>query len=208
MNRTRILLVEEDILLRETLGLLLATEADLTIAAQCATQAEAMEAFSRMPVDLVLIEAGQASGDANEFVTRARAAGYQGKFLLMTSGFSRQSSVKSLQLGVSGILLKSRGLAGMLRAIRLVASGEAWMDRDMIEVLASPTDESLTGREQQVLHGVLDGFTNKMIAERMGVKEATVKAVLRRMYRRSGVESRAQLIRAALEGSLGRNSAR
>jgi DNA-binding NarL/FixJ family response regulator len=203
MNRTRSLLVEGDTLLRDALVRLLASEADLTIAAQCATPAEAIEAFGRIPVDLVLVEAGQGFDEVNEFVALARTTGYAGKFLLMTSGFNRQSSLRALQLGVSGILLKSRGLERMLRAVRLVASGEAWMDRDVIEILANPPGEALTAREQQVLHGVLDALTNKMIAERMGVPESTVKGILRRIYQRSGIRSRAQLTRAALEGSLG-----
>jgi DNA-binding NarL/FixJ family response regulator len=197
MNRIQILLVEEDVLLREAVGRLLQAETDLAVVAQCGTQAEAIEALSRTPVDLVLIEAGP------EFVTHARAAGYEGKFLLMATDLNRQSSVKALQLGVSGIFLKSRGLEKLLRAIRLVASGEAWVERDMVQVLANGVDESVTERERQVLQGVLDGLTNKALAERMGVPEATVKAALRRLYRRSGAQSRAQLVRASMEGSFG-----
>jgi DNA-binding NarL/FixJ family response regulator len=60
----------------------------------------------------------------------------------------------------------------------------------------------MTESEQQVLQGVLDGLTNRMIAERMGLPAATVKAALRRLYRRSGVQGRGQLMRAALQGSL------
>lgn len=201
MDPTKILLVAEDVLFRESLGRLLDGEADLVVSGQCGTAGEALAALERSPPDLILIET-QAGGDAaNEFVTRARQAGYRGKFLLLAAGLDRQSSVKALRLGVSGIFLKSRGLETLLRAVRQVAGGEAWVERDMIQALAESAEHPVTSADQQVLQGVLDGLTNRAIAVRMGIHEATVKAALRRMYRRSGVQSRAQLIRATLEHS-------
>ena len=199
MDPTKILLVAEDVLFRESLGRLLDGEADLLVAGQCGTAAEALEALDRSPADLILIET-QAGGEAaNEFVTCARLAGYHGKFLLLAAGLSRQSIVKALQLGVSGIFLKKRGLEMLLRAVRQVASGEAWVERDVLQALAQSAESPLTMAEQQVLEGVLDGLTNRAIAARMSVPEATVKAALRRIYRRTGVQSRSQLIRATLE---------
>ena len=203
MPRTQILLVEDDVLLRETLGRLLESEADLAVRGWCGTPAEALEALREAPVDLGLIEANTAPNLAHEFVIGARAAGYGGKFLLMTSTPTLRGSVKALQLGVSGIFLKSRGLEKLLHSIRIVASGETWVDRDIIQVLAQGVGEVLSDREREVLQGVLDGLTNRAMAERMGVPEATVNAALRRIFRRSGLRGRAQLIRAAMDGSLG-----
>lgn len=204
MAPTKILLVAEDVLFRESLARLLDGEADLVVAGQCGTAAEALKALDGSPVELILIETQTGGDAANEFVTRARQAGYRGKFLLLAAGLSRQSSVKALQLGVSGIFLKSRGLETLLRAVRQVASGEAWLERDLIQTLAESAEQPFSAAEQQVLEAVLDGLTNRAIAARMGVPEATVKAALRRIYRRSRVQSRAQLIRATLEHSAGR----
>lgn len=205
MAPTKILLVAEDVLFRESLGRLLDGEADLVVAGQCGTAAEALEALGRLPAELILIET-QAGGDAaNEFVTRARQAGYRGRFLLLAAALNRQSSVKALQLGVSGIFLESRGLETLLRAVRQVASGQAWVERDMIQALAESAEQSLNAADQQVREGVVDGLSNRAIAARMGVPEAKVKAALRRIYRRAGVQSRAQLIRATLEHSAGKD---
>ena len=201
MPRTQILVVEDDVLLREALSRPLSSEDDLAVSGQCGTPEEALAALREHPADLVLMAAG--ADPAHGFVTQARAAGYRGKFLLMTSGPALLRSVRALQLGVSGIFLKSRGFAKLLYAIRLVASGETWVERDTIQVLAAGVGEVLSDREQEVLRGVLDGLTNRNIAARMAVPEATVKAALRRVFRRSGVRGRAQLIRAAMEGWLG-----
>ena len=57
----------------------------------------------------------------------------------------------------------------------------------------------LTERQQRVLHGVFDGLTNKEIAGQIGVTESAVKATLQQLFRKAGVRSRAQLVRAAVE---------
>lgn len=61
---------------------------------------------------------------------------------------------------------------------------------------------SLTTREQQVLHSVLEGFTNKEIASQVGVSESAVKATLQQLFRKNRVRSRSQLVRIAIEGGL------
>jgi DNA-binding NarL/FixJ family response regulator len=61
----------------------------------------------------------------------------------------------------------------------------------------------LTEREQQVLRGVFEGLTNKEIGDRVGVSESAIKAVLQQLFRKGRVRTRAQLVRVAVEGSLG-----
>jgi DNA-binding NarL/FixJ family response regulator len=99
---------------------------------------------------------------------------------------------------VSGIFLRSRGLKKLLRAIRMVAAAEGWVGPEMVQVLTAGMGDAPTDLEDEVLRGVVDGLTNRMIAERLEVAEGSVKAVLRRLFRRHGVGSRARLIRATL----------
>ena len=100
------------------------------------------------------------------------------------------------------------------RAIRQVAAGEAWVDPEVLQLLAGPIAEPenrnlyrlLTKREQQVLEGVLDGQTNNAIAGQLGVSEGAAKAILREIFRKAGVRRRSQLVRVALTGSSGLGS--
>jgi DNA-binding NarL/FixJ family response regulator len=95
----------------------------------------------------------------------------------------------------------------LVEAIRLVAAGAMWVDADVVRDLAShvaaPGREppSLTKREEQVFQGVFEGLTNKEIAGRLDVPETTVKAVVQQLFRKTGVRTRGQLVRIALEGS-------
>jgi DNA-binding NarL/FixJ family response regulator len=91
-----------------------------------------------------------------------------------------------------------------------VAAGEAWVDLAVVQLLAGSITERgnpnldglLTKRERQVLQGVLDGYTNRIIAEHVGLSEGSAKAILREVFRKAGVRTRSQLVRVALTGPL------
>jgi len=92
-----------------------------------------------------------------------------------------------------------------------VAAGEAWVDLEVLQLLAGPIAERenrnlhslLTKREQQALEGVLDGLTNKAIAGQLGVSEGAAKTILRELFRKAGVRRRSQLVRVALTRVIG-----
>jgi DNA-binding NarL/FixJ family response regulator len=88
-----------------------------------------------------------------------------------------------------------------------VANGETWIDQRVIQLLADryPQYEvrlrgNLTDREQTVLAGVVDGFSNRKIGDQIGVSESSVKATLQQLFTKAGVRTRSQLVRIAMEG--------
>ena len=103
-----------------------------------------------------------------------------------------------------------------MQAIRLVAKGDVWVDHRVIQLLADQLidrypqledqrfDGALQDRERKVLLGILGGLTNKKIGDNMGLSESSVKNLVQRLFAKAGVKTRSQLVRVALEGSLGR----
>ena len=101
-----------------------------------------------------------------------------------------------------------------MRAIRLVANGEVWVDPKIIQMIAEQLidrypqfeDQESTGvledRERNVLLGILGGLTNKKIGSNMGLSESAVKNIVQRLFVKAGVKTRSQLVRVALESSL------
>jgi DNA-binding NarL/FixJ family response regulator len=90
----------------------------------------------------------------------------------------------------------------------MVANGEAWVDQKVIQLLADRCPGfdldwvgSLVEREQTVLYGVIDGLSNRKIGDKIGVTESTIKGVLQRLFSKTGVRTRTQLVRIALEAS-------
>ena len=208
-RRTRLTLLDSHGLFRESLGHLLSSEPDLEVVGQCSRCAEALELLATQAVDLTLLEFGNGAERCEEFISAARQAGYQGRFLLVTAGIDPARSAAALRLGASGIFLKCNSSSRLLQAIRLVASGEAWVDPKVIQLIAEryPRHEegglgSLTEREQVVLQGVLDGFTNKRIGSQVGVSESSIKATLQQLFDKAGVRTRSQLVRAVLDRTL------
>ena len=85
-----------------------------------------------------------------------------------------------------------------------------WVDQRVIQLMADGVHQSrraelrklLTEREQEVLRGIFEGLTNKEIAAQLDVSESAVKATLQQLFQKTGVRTRSQLVRIALEASL------
>jgi len=210
MSAIRLLLLDDHILFREGLSRLLASEPDFEMVGHCGTSAEALAMLRDHDVDIVLLDFDLGEDHGSQFISAARQAGYKGKFLMITAGMTATESSIALQLGASGIFLKHNSPVTLAKAIRLVASGEMWVDQRVIQLMADGVHHRedpgvrrlLTEREQQVLRGIFEGLTNKEIAAQIGVSEGAVKATLQQLFQKTRVRTRSQLVRIALEASL------
>ena len=118
------------------------------------------------------------------------------------------ATVRVLETGSEGIFLKHSSPAQLVEAIRRMVAGEPWLDpRAMRSLIAGATGKSeaqrssqiLTARERSVLKGVFEGLTNKEIATQLQVSEGSIKAVMQQLFDKTGVRTRSQLVRIALE---------
>jgi DNA-binding NarL/FixJ family response regulator len=211
MERIRLLLVDDHILFRDGLSRLLALEPDVEVVSGCGTIAEALETVGRRPVDIVLLDYDLGEHHGSHFISSARRAGFTGKVLMVTAGMTAKESSTALHLGASGIFLKHNSPGTLAKAVRLIMGGEIWVDPKVIQLMADRVDQPeeervsplLTEREQQVLRGIFEGLSNKEIGAQLGVTDGAVKATLQQLFQKTGVRTRSQLVRIALEGSLG-----
>jgi DNA-binding NarL/FixJ family response regulator len=212
MPRTRLLLVDDHVLFREGLSRLLASEPDCEVVGTCGSCAEALQILKSTKVDVVLLDYDLNQERAAQLITAARRGGFMGKILMVTAGMSAKESSGVLKLGVSGIILKHNPPGSLATAIRRVASAELWLDPKIVQLMAdevhqapeeAPSNLALTDRERQVLQGVFEGLANKEIAARLGISEGAVKSGLQQLFQKTHVRTRSQLVRMALEGSLG-----
>jgi DNA-binding NarL/FixJ family response regulator len=208
MDRIRLLLIDDHPLFREGLARLLGSCPDFEVVAQCGNSAEALRWLNRHDIDLVLLDFDLGDEPGNRFLTSARQCGYEGKVLIVTAGMTATESSSALKLGASGIVLKHSSLDILSSAIRRVAEGETWVDEKVALQMADRFPQTgsqgfawaLTEREDQVLRGVFEGLANKEIAAMIGVSESSVKAALQQLFDKTGVRTRSQLVRIALEG--------
>lgn len=202
----RILLVDDHVLVREGIARLLASQPDFRVAGEASTVDEAVEVVKRTPIDVVLLDINLGTHQGGAFLDMARNVGFAGKVLVVTAGVSRGEAHRLLDKGYSGIFLKHEGPPLLIERIRGLAAGEAPLPFSTtgIEIIESQNGPPLslstfTARELQVLRGVFAGLGNKEIAAELEISEPLVKAFVQQLFRKTGVRSRAQLVRVAME---------
>ena len=206
-KKVRLLLVDDHALFREGLGRLLEAEPDFEIIARCGSLEEALAALAGAPADVVLLDYRLDQQHGSEFIRRARAAGFAGKVVVVTAGLSDDEARELLLLGISGIFFKHDSPAVLSHCIREVMQGRAWLEPQYLQLLFQsdrpadnePGTKPLTERERAVLRSILEGLSNKEIGGRLGISESAVKGVLQQLFSKTGVRTRSQLVRIALE---------
>lgn len=206
-DRVRILLVDDHALFREGLARLLGAEAGFEVVAQCGTVDEAIAIVSTRPVDLVLLDVDLGAERGSELMRRVRQQDLPARVLVVTAGLTDTEAAWFLREGAAGIFLKHDPPAVLVRSIRQVMDGEASVDHriltGVLRMGAAPEDAQgkapLTSREREVLRGVLEGHANKEIAADLEISESSVKAALQQLFHKTGVRTRSQLVRIALE---------
>jgi DNA-binding NarL/FixJ family response regulator len=118
--RIRLVLLDDNILFRESLARLLVVERDLEVVAQCTIPAESLKVLSPDAVDVLLVRFAV----AKDFISCARRDGYGGKFLVIARDIDVKDTAAVLSRGASGVFLESEGPTRLIQAIRLIASGE------------------------------------------------------------------------------------
>ncbi len=200
--------MDDHSLFRESLSRLLEAEPDLRMAGTCASVGEALRSLDSGPVDVVLLDYDLGDEQGTVFLEEAKKRGFEGRVLMVTAGMSDSGTLRAFENGSAGVFLKHSPPAQLVEAIRKVAAGEMWLDSRAVQALVAgaavkseerQSGESLNARERAVLKSVFEGLTNKEIAGRMQISESSVKAVLQQLFDKTGVRTRSQLVRIALE---------
>jgi two-component system nitrate/nitrite response regulator NarL len=199
----RALLVDDHALFRESVSKVLATDGVLSID-HCATIREALQILAQRTYDIVLLDHDLGAERASQFLPAARQMGFEGRVLVVTAWVSDTEARRLLRQGVGGIFLKQGQLSELMEGIRTVMSGRTWLDRSLAQMSDDPSAAPqappvFNERQRKVLRFVLEGLSNKEIAWRLQISESYVKAILQSLFQKTGVRTRGQLVRVAVE---------
>lgn len=205
MNKIRALLVDDHAVFRESVASALAARPEFDVT-PCATIREALQTLAQSPVDLVLLDHDLGSERASQFLPAARQIGFAGRVLIVTAWVSDTEARRLVRQGVSGIFLKESPLSVLAESMRVVASGQTWLDKRYANLAAEQpsgtdpdTGPKFNERQRKVLRFVLEGLSNKEISGHLQISESYVKAILQSLFQQTGVRTRGQLVRVALE---------
>jgi two-component system, NarL family, nitrate/nitrite response regulator NarL len=198
---TRILVVDDHALFRESVSRVLRSEEKLEVE-HCGSIREALELLSQRQFDLVLLDHDLGAERASQFLPAARQAGFEGRVLVVTAWVSDNEARRLVRQGVAGIFFKHAPLGELTESIRTVMSGGTWLDQALASESETAGEASSTvfnERQRKVLRFVVEGLSNKEIAWRLQISESYVKAILQSLFQKTGVRTRGQLVRVAFE---------
>ena len=206
-EQLRILLIEDQLLIRAGLRLLIESQPGMQVVALAANREEALKFAACESPDLILLDLklGEESGLA--FLPELRAATPKARVLVLTSSKDVDVHRQAVRLGAAGIVLKDQEPELLIKAIRKVHAGEVWLDRtttgNLFHEMTQNSGEldpeqskiqSLTDREFQVIKLIAEGLKNKEIAKRLFISETTVTHHLSSIFSKLEVSDRLELV--------------
>jgi two-component system nitrate/nitrite response regulator NarL len=205
--KIRVLLIDDHTLFRESLARLLQSEPGFEIVTHCSSSADALRAVRERAIDIILLDLDLGSEKGADLLGSLREAGFAGKVLLVTAGANEREMPGLIRKGISGIFLKHNSPTLLVQGIRDAMKGKALFEQEFLKKVLEISEGSaseirhtrLTEREKHVLSLVFEGLTNKEVADRLQITESGVKSCLQHLFTKTGVRTRSQLVRVALE---------
>jgi DNA-binding NarL/FixJ family response regulator len=198
----RVLLADDQRVVREGLGTLLGLLEGIELVGTAADGEEALKLAAEHNPDVVLMDLRMPRMDGTEAIRRLTARGERPRAIALTTYADDASVLGALRAGARGYLTKDAGAEQIRAAVEAVARGEAALDpaiqHHVLAAVSTPqpaeAPDDLTPREVEVLGLIAEGLTNTEIAERLVVSAATVKSHVNHIFAKIGARDRAQAV--------------
>lgn len=210
MGRTRILIADDHVLVREGIRALLSLHEDVEVVGEASDGSEAIKLASKLSPDIILMDISMPGLGGLEATLEIKKANPEAKILVLSQYDDKEYVSRFLKAGVSGYILKKAVGDELMTAIRAVARGESYLypsiatsviDGFLVKGEPQVEDpfELLTDRELQVLKLIAEGLSHKEIAETLGISAKTVIAHQTHISEKTDLHSRAALIKYAYQ---------
>jgi DNA-binding NarL/FixJ family response regulator len=216
VTAVRVVLVDDDPLVRAGLRMILGGAPDIDVVAEAADGQDAVDVVLRETPDVVLMDIRMPRMDGLAATRRLVDRGTSARILVLTTFDTDDMVVTALSYGAAGFLLKDTSPAELVDAVRRVAAGQPILSpsvtAQLIATVTRPRDEAvqrsararltrLTEREREVAEAVSEGLTNAEIADRLHLGVATVKTHVGALFSKLDVTNRVQIARCLHEAT-------
>jgi DNA-binding NarL/FixJ family response regulator len=209
MSRIRLLIVDDQEIVRSGLRHLIASEPAIELIGEASSGEEALLLVEGVHPDVLLVDIRMPGMDGIEAARKLKALIPDAKILMLTA--HSEDYATAIAAGADGYLAKDISGAELIRAILSAAQGQSPIflslpTRDLPSLLAGvaarATDHDLSSRQMEVLRLLAQGETNALIAQKLFLSERTIKREVREIYQKLGVGSRAEAVASAYQQGL------
>ena len=203
---TRCLVVDDHRVLAEGLAILFGDNEDLELVGTVTSGEEAIEAVSKLKPQIVLMDVRLPGIDGVSAVKRIHQASPTTQFVMFTAYGDKRLLSDAIAAGARGYVMKVSPPADLLRAIRTVAEGKAFVDPSLSPALimqdgAGP-EQPLSEREREILQLLAEGFHTEEVARRIGLSVETVKSDTKRVIAKLQADTRTHAVAIALRQAI------
>lgn len=204
------MLVDDHAILRDGLRNLLEVEEDIQVVGEAVSGEEAIDKIKECDLDVIIMDINMPNMNGVE-VTRIVKKKYPLiKVLILTMHSHDEFFMAAIREGADGYLLKDAPFDQVIEAVRTVAKGESVIHPAMTKKLLSfhqqkqqdEEEHALTEREMEVIQCLVEGLSNKEIAERLFISDKTVKIHVSKIFKKLNVKSRSQVVIYAVQHKL------
>ena len=212
----RIVIADDHPIFRDGLRRLLESEPNLQVVGEAADGRQAIDLVNQVTPDILLLDVAMPNLPGLETLRELSEAQNPVRVIILTASIERPQMLQALQLGAKGIVLKESATQVLMKSLVAVMDGSYWVGKDSVPDLKelvlkdmpvleehSPGEKwGLTRREMQMVAAIVEGSSNRDIAQRFSVREDTVKHHLTSIFSKLGVTTRLELALFALEHKL------
>ncbi|MEV4582343.1 response regulator transcription factor [Nonomuraea jabiensis] len=201
----RLLIADDHPIVRDGIRGMFAGDPDFEVLGEAGDGAQAVELARALAPDVILMDLRMPRMDGVAAIKELARLGITARVLVLTTYDTDRDVLPAIEAGATGYLLKDTGRGELVRAVRTAAQGEAVLSPSvatrLLGQVRAPADP-LSARELEVLQLIADGATNREVATRLFISEATVKSHVLHIYTKLGVNDRAAAVAVAFRRGL------
>ncbi len=213
----RILIADDHAMFRDALRNLLEAEPGMRVVGEAKNGREVIDSVKELKPDLLLLDLAMPNVSGIDVLQELSDLPSEVRTIMLTAEIDKGQVVEALTLGARGVILKEMATQLLFKGIRAVMAGEYWLPHDsvgdLVNSLRTATGQPekdphqrdgvrLSRRDLQIAEAIVEGCTNKDIAEKYSLSEQTVKHHLTKIYRKIGITTRMELALYAMNHSL------
>lgn len=211
----RVMIIDDHILVRSALQLLLDAQPGIMVVGGSANRAESLAVLRTTSPEVVVLDLDLGPERGIDLIPILQDALPELRIVILTGIHNQAEYLSAIRSGALGVVLKEQAVPTLVEAISFVAAGKAWLDPSLVaqvleeravgQVSASDTARiaTLTERERAVIQLICESLKNRQIGQRLGISEVTVGHHLTSIFSKLGVTTRLELMNYAFQHGLG-----